>query len=128
MKRVYLTLCLIIMIVLSVNCTTAFAADWYYVGTSDDGHESVYIDNASVLKDNRIAFIWEKTVMSDESYYVTRTCYTRHPKTFTLLAMVTYDAQGRVVSSEEVPYYLQTSHQIVPGTMGETIWYYIWPN
>lgn len=126
MKKVYLTLCLLALMVLSVGCTPAFAADWYYVGTSDDGTESVYIDNSSVEKNNRSAIIWEKWVHSDGTNSLQRVYYTRRPKTCTLLSYTRYDAQGDIMYSEDIPSYEQTSEAIRPDTMAETIWYYIW--
>jgi hypothetical protein len=38
---------MLMMMVLSIGFTPAFAADWYYVGTSDNGEMSTYIDNSS---------------------------------------------------------------------------------
>lgn len=127
MKKVYLTLCLLVTLVLSVGCTTAFAADWYYVGTSDDGTVSTYIDNSSVEKNNRSAIIWEKWMHSDGTELLWRVYYTRRPKTYTLLSYTTYDAQGNAIASEDIPSYEQTSDDIRPDTMAESIWYCIWP-
>lgn len=127
MKKVYLTLCLLVTLVLSVGYTTAFAADWYYVGTSDDGAVSVYIDNSSVEKNNRSAIIWEKLIHSDNTKSLQRVFYTRKPKTFTILSYTNYDAQGNVIASEDIPSYGQTSDAIRPDTVAEAIWYCIWP-
>lgn len=127
MKKVYLILCLLALMVLSVGSTPAFAADWYYVGTSDDGTISVYIDNSSVEKNNRNAIVWVKYIDSDNTESIERVYYTRRPKTCTLLSFTTYDAQGNVVASEDIPYYEQTSESIRPDTMGESVWYCIWP-
>lgn len=127
MKKVYLTLCLLVTLVLSVGCTTAFASDWYYVGTSDDGTESVYIDNSSVEKNNRSAIIWEKWINSDNTMSLQRVYYTRKPKTFTMLSYTRYDARGNILYSEDISSYEQTSEAIRPDTMAETIWYCIWP-
>ena len=127
MKKVYLILCLLALMVLSVGYTPAFAADWYYVGTSDDGTESVYIDNSSVEKNNRSAIIWEKWINSDNTTSLQRVYYTRRPKTCTMLSYTSYDAQGNIIYSEDIPSYEQTREAIRPDTMAETIWYYIWP-
>lgn len=127
MKKVYLTLCLLVTLVLSVGYTTAFAADWYYVGTSDNGAESVYIDNSSVEKNNRGAIIWERWMFSDGTELLRRVYYTRRPKTCTMLSYTNYDAQGNVIVSEDIPSYGQTSDAIRPNTVAEAIWYCIWP-
>lgn len=127
MKRVYLTLCLFIMMVFSIGCITAFASDWYYVGTSDDGNVSAYIDNASVAKNNREATVWVKWTRSDGSQMITQIYYTRHPKTSTWLYLAEYDTQGNVVDSETISYYEQEARPIVPDSMDEGIWYCIWP-
>lgn len=126
MKKVYLTLCLLVTLVLSVGCTTAFASDWYYIGTSDDGTESVYIDNSSVEKNNRGAIIGEKWINSDNTMSLQRVYYTRKPKTFTMLSYTRYDARGNILYSEDIPSYEQTSEAVRPDTMAETIWYCIW--
>ena len=127
MKKVYLTLCLLVLMVLSVGSTPAFAADWYYVGTSDDGTISVYIDNSSVEKNNRNAIVWIKCIESDNSESLIRAYYTRRPKTSTTLSITSYDAQGNVIYSEDIPSYEQTSESIRPDTMDEAVWYCIWP-
>lgn len=127
MKRVSLTICLFALMVLSIGCTTAFASDWYYVGTSDDGSISAYIDNESVVKNNREATVWVKWNHSDGSYVISKIYYTRNPKTSTWLYFVVYDAKGNVVNSEGVPYYAQSSQPIVPDSMDEAVWYCIWP-
>lgn len=127
MKKVYLTLCLLVTLVLSVGYTTAFAADWYYVGTSDNGAESVYIDNSSVEKNNRGAIIWERWMISDGTELLQRVYYTRRPKTCTILSYTNYDAQGNVIASEDIPSYGQISDAIRPDTVAEAIWYCIWP-
>lgn len=127
MKKVYLTLCLLVTLVLSLGYTTAFAADWYYVGTSDDGTVSAYIDNSSVEKNNRDAIIWERWMISDGTELLQRVYYTRRPKTCTTLSYTNYDAQGNVTFSEDIPSYEQDSAAIRPDTMAEAIWYCIWP-
>lgn len=127
MKKVYLTLCLLVTLVLSVGYTTAFAADWYYVGTSDDGAASIYIDNSSVEKNNRGAIIWDKWVNSDNTTSLHRVYYTRKPKTFTILSYTSYDAQGNILYSEDIPSYEQDRTAIRPDTVAEAIWYCIWP-
>ena len=127
MKKVYLTLCLLALMFLSVGSTPAFAADWYYVGTSDDGTVSAYIDNSSVEKNNRSAIIWERWINSDGTELLRRVYYTRRPKTCTMLSYTSYDVQGNITSSEDIPSYEQTSDAIRPDTMAETIWYCIWP-
>ncbi len=127
MKKVYLTLCLLVTLVLSVGCTTAFAADWYYIGTSDDGTISAYIDNSSVEKNQHSAIIWERWVRSDNTELLRRVYYTRRPKTCTMLSFTDYDAQGNVIDSEDIPSYEQDSDAIRPDTMAEAIWYCIWP-
>lgn len=127
MKKVYLTLCLLALMFLSVGSTPAFAADWYYVGTSDDGAESVYIDNSSVKKNNRGAIIWEKWINSDNTKSLNRVYYTRKPKTFTILSYTSYDARGNILYSEDIPSYEQDRAAIRPDTVAEAIWYCIWP-
>lgn len=128
MKRVYLTLCLFAMMVLSIGCTTTFAASWYYVGGSENGRASVYIDNASVVKNSRAAVVWVRYDMSDGSMIMQRIGYTRRPKTYTLLAFATYDTQGELVISQDVPDYARVSQPIVPDSIAEAVWYCIWPN
>lgn len=127
MKKVYLTLCLLALMVLSVSYTPAFAANWYYVGNSNNGRESVYIDNSSVIKNNRRAIVWVKWITSENTKSLQRVYYTRRPKTFTILSFTTYDADGNVIDNVDIPSYAQRSRAIRPGTMGESIWYCIWP-
>ena len=126
MKKVYLILCLLVTLVLSVGCTTAFAADWYYVGTSDNGEMSTYIDNSSVIKNSRNATVWIKYVMSDGSMSINRIYVTHTPKTMTLLSYTNYDSRGNVVDSGDIPPYGRKRSTIVPDTVGECIWYCIW--
>ena len=127
MKKVYLTLCLLALMFLSVGSTPAFAADWYYVGTSDNGEMSTYIDNSSVIKNSRNATVWIKNVMSDGSMSINRIYVTHTPKTMTLLSYTNYDSHGNVVDSEDIPSYGRERATIVPDTVGECIWYCIWP-
>ena len=99
MKKVCLTLCLLVLMVLSIGSTPAFAASWYYVGNSNNGTESVYIDNSSVIKNNRKAIVWVKWITSENKKSLQRVYYTRRPKTFTILSFTTYDADGNVIDN-----------------------------
>jgi hypothetical protein len=126
MKRLCRVVYLAIIMIISIGCTSAFAADWYCVGTSDNGEETAYIDNASVEKNNRWAIVWIKWVVSDGTCTVSR-CYITHtPKTTTALSLTKYDSNGNIECSGEIPPYMRTTTNIVPGSMGESIWYCIW--
>lgn len=126
MKRLCRVVCLAVMIALSIGCTSTFAADWYYVGTSDNREMSTYIDNSSVIKNSRNATVWIKYVMSDGTMSINRIYVTHTPKTMTLLSYTNYDSHGNVIDSEDIPPYGQKRCTIVPDTVGECIWYCIW--
>lgn len=126
MKRVYLTISLFVMMILSIGHTTAFAADWYYVGEYANGNRSVYIDNASVIKGSQRAIVWVKYAYTDGSMDLQRHSYTHSPKTVTLLSYVSYDSDGNVTASFDAPPDMWESSPIVPGSVGEAIWYCIW--
>lgn len=124
MKRLCRVVCLAVMIALSIDCTSAFAADWYYVGTSDSGDMSVFIDNASVIKNNHSAVVWTKWTNPDGSYVIDQWSLTHTPKTFTVLSTTEYDSKGNVVDFSDNLH--SDSHTIVPESMSEAIWYCIW--
>lgn len=128
MKRMYKTLCMFVIALLSIGFTTTFAASWYFVTANSDGSELYYIDNASVTKNNYRAFVWIKNVKPDSRINLGRFYITHSPKTMALTSYVDYDSNGNVIDSGTIPIKMQQSILIAPDSVAEAIWYCIWPN
>lgn len=109
-----------------LSTSSVMASNWYYVGSSDNGDTSIFIDNDSVIKNSQRAIIWTKYVLADGSYSLDRVYYTHTPKTFTLLAFRQYNADGSVKIAYDIPSYEQETSSITPDSVAESIWYYIW--
>lgn len=115
------------MVACMILCTgTVLAADWYYVGSSNDGSVSVFIDNSSVEKNYQHASILEKHTMSDGSFSIFKVFYTHTPKTYTMLSFTDYNADGSVENSHVLSKYELNTNPIVPDSVGEAVWYCIW--
>lgn len=123
MKRILITL----LTLLALACP-AFAADWYYLGNSNDGLQ-YYIDNSSVEKNAESALVWCKAINTDGSFFVARYAFIRKGKLAATLSTSIYDANGNYISGYNAPlnpYALQWM-SITPDTAGELIYYSIWP-
>lgn len=123
MKKVFITLTLLVL-----ACPAAFAADWYYLGNSNDGLQ-YYIDNSSVEKNAESALVWCKAIDTDGSFFVARYAFIRKGKLVATLSTSIYDANGNYISGYNAPLNPYTLHwkSIPPETAGESIYYSIWP-
>lgn len=128
MKKIYRTVCMFVIIVLSIGFTTTYAASWYFVTANSEGTELYYVDNASVIKNNYRAFVWIKDVKPDGSKNLGRFYITHSPKTMALTSYVDYDSDGNAIDSGTIPINMQQSILIAPDSVAEAIWYCIWPN
>lgn len=118
MKKLFVVL----LTLLALSCP-AFAADWYYLGNSKDGTQ-YYIDNSSVEKNEKAAMVWCKTIDTDGSSSIVQYAFIRNEKLIAILNISNYDANDSYISGYS--YALQWG-AIVPDTVGELIYYSIWP-
>lgn len=80
LKRVLLLAVLLI----SLGSAVSLAANhWYYVGTTKDG-TSYYIDNDTVQKNDKAAYVWVKMVNNLGHEAWGHTLVSRYGKTFTV--------------------------------------------
>ncbi len=105
-------------------CMPSFAASWYWIGHNKAG-EQFYIDNSSVTKDSQKAVIWEKVISSDGSFNIKQMAFLRQ-KSFAILTVYVYDSNGNLVN-RIMNYSNYHWIDIVPGSMGDALYYAIWP-
>lgn len=103
----------------------ANATRWVLVSkTSDDTR---YIDLDAVILDGSVATVWLKTEYlsrgrSGEASSIEKWMEDCAHQRAKLLALTLYRADGRVISSAEVPRYREEWVTIVPGSVGEGIY------
>lgn len=114
---------LVTLLLLLCTCgTPAFAANWYFLGHNN--YSTLYIDNASVQKNPREAWVTVKYTHPDGSASIDRLFVNRRNRTTALLATTAYRANGTVAS-----HYTYTDLHyvpIIPESMSELIYYAIW--
>ena len=116
---------IVLLLLFSCSIIPSFAANWYYVASDDT--ISFFIDNSSVIKNNREAVVWIKTVNADGSYELRQVRFTHSPRTFTFLSENHYDSTGNVIHSQIYSSYAQKTVPIPPDTFVAAIWRLIWP-
>ncbi len=114
----------ILLMLLCTWCMPSFAASWYYLGQATDG-TNLYIDNSSVRKNYSEAIVWVKYVHSSGTYDIEQLDIRRSNKTTATISYIKYNAYGSVIDSYHSSYLDYES--IVPGSIGEFIYYAIWP-
>lgn len=98
------------------------AANWVHISTDGDG-DSYYQDATSARRSGNYVTIWEKTVFqkvkSDgEAYSVSQYRYDCANETQTLLHLVSYDSDGKVLGTFSWKGVEQTANAVVPDTIG----------
>ena len=75
---------LLAVLLISLGSTMSLAANhWYYAGTTKDG-TSYYIDNDTVQKDDKNAYVWTKMADSRGREVWGHVLISRYGKTFTV--------------------------------------------
>lgn len=114
LKRALLLIALLILL----GSTMSFATnDWYYVGNAKG--LAWYIDNTTVEKDDKTAYLWVKMRNSYGSELWAHVMVSRYGKTFTVT-----EERGRGWSRKLNPY--TEIRPIVPGAPIEKIVDLIW--
>lgn len=121
MKKFFLSLLVIVCL-----SSPAFAASWYYVGRATPSNTVLYIDNASVYKNEYAAIVWLKKVSPDGRRGIARMYFTHTPPTYTLLSAVYYAPNGSVIRNVEIPANRRRTMSIPPDTMVDNVWHLIW--
>ena len=74
---------LLAVLLISLGSTMSWAANhWYYVGTTKDG-TSYYIDNGTVQKNDKNAYVWVKMSDSRNGVILAHILVSRYDKIFT---------------------------------------------
>ena len=110
---------LLAMLLISLGSTMSWAANhWYYVGTTKDGI-SYYIDNATVQKNDKNAYVWVKIVDNQGSEIWWHILISRYGKAYTIT-----EVRGRGWSQKLAPH--KELQPVVPYTPIEKVVDLIW--
>ena len=110
---------LLAVLLISLGSTMSLAVNhWYYAGTTKDG-TSYYIDNATVQKNDKNAYVWVKIVDNQGSEVWGHILVSRYGKSYTITEL-----RGRGWSRKLDPY--KELQPIAPNSPIEKIVDLIW--
>ena len=105
--------------------SVSYASDWVWLTSSDTVTTSIDVSSVRRNRNNDRAIVWVKYTNVDGTYDLVLYAFTKAHQIATL-STVSYNADGHVTDSYTVPEYRIEWRPIVPDTVGEGIYYYIW--
>lgn len=118
MKKLFICLSLLLCLF-----TTSFAANWYWVGKSSNGY-NYFIDNDTVMKNNKEAAVWVKITKPSGDTSLNRLWFKRDSHEYTLIEYIDYDSHGTITNSYRSS--VANWSSVAPDSMSESIYYSIW--